>query len=153
MALGSGRHHHHKKDDAPLVGVVEPVYGPYAAVDAPEDDDDAVDGDADIASGRDPGSPVAQAAGRDAADKTFAAARSLPPDSADLVPAQISTALIFKDGHRSEVLNYAIVGDTLFDFDAGHSRKIPLADIDVPATRKANDDRGVDFQIPANPGQ
>jgi hypothetical protein len=151
--LGSGRHHH-KRDDAPLVGVVEPIYVPYAAADAAEDDEDAVDEDPGVGSGRrDPDAPIAHAEGRDAADKTFASARSLPQDSADLVPAQISTALVFKDGHRSEVFNYAIAGDTLFDFDASRSRKIPLADIDVPATRKANDDRGVDFQIPVNPAQ
>jgi hypothetical protein len=57
--------------------------------------------------------------------------------------------LVFKDGHRSEVLNYAIVGDTLFDFGDGRTRKILLADLDLSATRKANDNRGVDFQVPA----
>jgi hypothetical protein len=46
------------------------------------------------------------------------------------------------------VLNYAIVGDTLFDFADGRTKKILLADLDLPATRKANDDNGVDFQIP-----
>jgi hypothetical protein len=68
------------------------------------------------------------------------------------VAAQPSTVLVFKDGHRSEVLNYAIVGNTLFDFDlaAGRTHKIVLADLDLPATRKANDERGVDFQIPAS---
>jgi hypothetical protein len=50
------------------------------------------------------------------------------------------------------VLNYAIVGDTLFDFDLadGRTRKILVSDLDLPATRKANDERGVDFQIPAS---
>jgi hypothetical protein len=61
--------------------------------------------------------------------------------------------LIFKDGHRSDVLNYAIAGDTLFDFSAGRTHKIPLSDLDLPATHKANDDRGVDFQIPDGTGQ
>jgi hypothetical protein len=58
--------------------------------------------------------------------------------------------LIFKDGHQSDVINYAIVGDTLFDFGAGRTHKILLADLDLAATRKANDDHGVDFQIPAS---
>jgi hypothetical protein len=65
------------------------------------------------------------------------------------VAAQPSTVLVFKDGHRSEVFNYAVVGDTLFDFSADRTRKILLADLDLPATQRANDDRGVDFQIPA----
>ena len=56
--------------------------------------------------------------------------------------------LVFKDGHKSDVVNYAIVGDTLFDFGDGRTRKIRLADLDLPATQKANDDRGVDFQVP-----
>jgi len=69
------------------------------------------------------------------------------------VTPQPSTVLVFKDGHHSDVLNYAIVGDTLFDFDAGRTRKILLADLDLAATRKANDERGVDFQIPESTKQ
>jgi hypothetical protein len=45
--------------------------------------------------------------------------------------------------------NYAIVGDTLFDLADNRSHKIQLADLDLPATRKANDARGVDFQVPS----
>jgi len=30
----------------------------------------------------------------------------------------------------------------------GHRRKIPLADLDLQATGKQNDDRGVDFRLP-----
>ncbi len=64
------------------------------------------------------------------------------------VVAQPPTVLVFKDGHRSDVENYAIVGDTLFDFAEGRARKILLADLDLPATRKANDERGVEFNVP-----
>jgi hypothetical protein len=46
--------------------------------------------------------------------------------------------------------NYAIVGDTLFDFVGGRTKKILLSDLDLPATRKANDDIGVDFQLPVS---
>ena len=74
----------------------------------------------------------------------------LPREPEEPVAAQPSTVLVFKDGHQSDVLNYAIVGDTLFDFGAGRTHKILLADLDLPATRKANDERGVDFQIPAS---
>jgi len=62
---------------------------------------------------------------------------------------QPSTVLVFKDGHHSDVINYAIVGDTLFDFDEGRTRKVLLADLDLPATQRANDERGVEFGIPA----
>lgn len=58
------------------------------------------------------------------------------------------TVLVFKDGHKLEVGNYAIVGATLFDMTPGHPRKIALADLDLDATQKQNDDRGVVFQLP-----
>jgi hypothetical protein len=65
------------------------------------------------------------------------------------VVAQPSTVLVFKDGHQAEVQNYAIVSETLFDFSEGRSHKIQLADLDLPATQKVNDERGVDFRVPA----
>ena len=63
-------------------------------------------------------------------------------------PVQPLTVLVFKDGHKLEVGNYAIVGATLFDMTPGHPRKIALADLDLDATQKQNDDRGVVFQLP-----
>ena len=61
------------------------------------------------------------------------------------------TVLVFRDGHKQEVNNYAIMGQTLYVFGA-HTQKIAIGDLDVPATIKANDDRGVEFQLP-NPKQ
>jgi hypothetical protein len=61
------------------------------------------------------------------------------------------TVLVFKDGHTVEVGNYAIVGATLFDLTSGHHRKVALADLDLDATRRQNDDRGVTFQLPLSP--
>lgn len=58
------------------------------------------------------------------------------------------TVLVFKDGHKLEVENYAIVGSSIFDLSQGHRHKIALADLDIPATRKANDERGVVFELP-----
>ena len=59
-----------------------------------------------------------------------------------------ATLLVFRDGHKQEVTNYAIMGQTLYVFDQ-RTRKIPVNDLDLPATIKANDDRGVDFALPA----
>ncbi len=64
------------------------------------------------------------------------------------VVQQPATVLVYKDGHKQEVQNYAIVGDTLFAFSGNRSHKIQLADLDLAATRKTNDDRGVEFRIP-----
>lgn len=72
-----------------------------------------------------------------------------PQASTEPVPAQPNTVLIFKDGHQLEVANYAIVGSTLYDLSDGRSKKVQLADLDLQATVKENDDRGIEFQIPA----
>ena len=58
------------------------------------------------------------------------------------------TALVFRDKHTEQVKNYAIVGQTLWVLSGQRARKIPLTELDIPATKKANDDRGVDFQLP-----
>jgi hypothetical protein len=71
--------------------------------------------------------------------------------SADPEPPQPPTTLIFKDGHQIEVNNYAIVSQTLYDLTPGHPRKIALADLDLAATQKQNDDHGVTFQLPPQP--
>jgi hypothetical protein len=58
------------------------------------------------------------------------------------------TVLVFKDGHQQEVANYAIVGATLYDLSDGRAKKVGLADLDLTATVKQNDDRGLDFKLP-----
>jgi hypothetical protein len=73
---------------------------------------------------------------------------SQPPDP---VPA---TVLVYRDQHRQEVQNYAIVEQTLWAYSTGRTQKIPFADLDVAATEKANDERGVTFRAPTvNQGQ
>ena len=79
------------------------------------------------------------------------AAPTAQPQPEPVVPA---TVLVYRDQHREEVNNYAIVGQTLWSFSVQRTKKIPLSDLDVPATQKANDDRGVTFRVPgANEGQ
>jgi hypothetical protein len=68
-----------------------------------------------------------------------------PPEPA----VQPKTVLIYRDGHQGEVQNYAIVGDHLIDFGETR-RRIALASLDLPATVKANDERGVDFTLPVS---
>jgi hypothetical protein len=80
-----------------------------------------------------------------------------PPETAAAEPAQPPlsraqedeprTVLVFKDGRQLEVSNYAIMGSNLYLF-AGDHRKISLTDLDLNATRKANDDRGIEFRVP-----
>ncbi len=144
--LTSGHHHRHR-DRASLAGAAEAVYIPYVVPYDQEIDGEAADAD-DAPDMGDAGAPANRAVDHDlapqgAAFSSHAAGKPVEPVS------QPSTVLVFKDGYRADVVNYAIVGDTLFVFAAGRTRKILLADLDLSATHKANDDRGVDFQIPA----
>ena len=59
------------------------------------------------------------------------------------------TTLVFRDGRRSQVENYAIIGNTLWVFHDQRRQKIPIAELDLQATQQANQDQGVDFSIPA----
>jgi hypothetical protein len=61
------------------------------------------------------------------------------------------TTLVYSDGHTEEVSNYAITGKTLWIFNEQRARRVPLSSIDVEATRRANEDRGVDFAVPSQP--
>lgn len=69
---------------------------------------------------------------------------------ADQLPAppDLATVLVFRDQRIQEVKNYAIVGKTLVVVADERQRKIPLADLDLDATTKLNEERGVDFQLP-----
>jgi len=58
------------------------------------------------------------------------------------------TVLVFRDQHQREIQNYAIADGLLWNFTGSRTEKIPLAILDIPATVKANDDRGVEFHLP-----
>jgi hypothetical protein len=70
--------------------------------------------------------------------------------NSDSEPSPDPTVLIFKDGHQLEIGNYAIVNQTIYDLTPGHPRKIALADLNLPATQKLNDDRGITFDVPSS---
>jgi hypothetical protein len=59
--------------------------------------------------------------------------------------------VVFRDGHRSEVQNFAVVGQTLWVFTVQRPRKIRISDLDVEATKEVNADRGIDFRLTSNP--
>jgi hypothetical protein len=79
-------------------------------------------------------------------------ARSAPmrplQHEAEGAPILPDTMLVFRDQHKQEVHNYAIIGQTLWNFAPQHTQKIPLSDLDLPATTKANEERGVTFRVP-----
>lgn len=76
-------------------------------------------------------------------DRRPAAAVPVAPE-----PNPPKVVLAFRDGHRVEVQNYAIVGNTLWVISDDTTRRVALSDLDLPQTQRVNGDRGVDFAIP-----
>ena len=81
---------------------------------------------------------------RPAAIDVISSAPPRPPAETEAQP----TAFVFRDKHTEEVRNYAIVGESLWVLSSGRAKRIPLSEVDIAATKKANEDRGVDFKTP-----
>jgi hypothetical protein len=160
------RHHHQQRSFFPAGGA---VYVPYPVVVEPEAADTVADanpadddrGGPTIFDRRGSGQMArpflddypqrpsrAQSESRAQAEKE--SAPPTPPAEAP-VADQPQTVLIFKDGHQVEVQNYAVVGNMLYDLTPGRHRKIAIADLDLKATAKQNDDLGISFQLPPAP--
>jgi len=91
-----------------------------------------------------------------------ASASSTSPAPQPFVPAitkELPPAiLVFHDGHTEELSSYSIIGVTLYtkaDYwtSGAWTRKIQIADLDLPATLKQNHDRGLAFQLPSGPDE
>jgi len=64
------------------------------------------------------------------------------------LPEEDAVTIIFKDGRTPlQIHNYMLTTTMLYVRDQGH-RDIPLNDIDIAATQKANQIAGVDFKLP-----
>jgi hypothetical protein len=81
----------------------------------------------------------------DTDDETVADETAAAPAPVEDTPP---TIFIFKDGHKLQTQNFAIVGQTLVDFSSKAPKKIKFTDLDLDATRKANDDLGIDLRLP-----
>ncbi len=155
----SGDGHHHRRHveytPPPVVYAVPVPYAVDLGATDTEDDANADDSDANYQGGP----TIFDRRGSGAASYVPPVQNVPKPHAvqdaedapADPEPPQAPTLLVFKDGHKLEVGNYAIVGATLFDLTPGHSRRVALADLDLDATRQQNDDRGVTFQLPPPP--
>ncbi len=91
-------------------------------------------------------SATGPAAGRSAAGQANAAQppRELPP-----------AVLVFRDGRQEEISEYTIMSGTIYskaDYwtTGSWTRKIQIADLDVPATLKLNQQRGLKFALPSS---
>jgi hypothetical protein len=72
-------------------------------------------------------------------------------------PSELPPAvLVFRDGHKEEVGRYVIMGGTIYisaDYwsTGSWTRKVQIAELDVPATLKLNQERGANFNLPSGP--
>jgi hypothetical protein len=149
---GNGHRPHHTANGTAYYPYVYALPVPYAVdVSAAADNDNNDEDDADYQGGptifdrrgSGPDSYIPPSSDGPAHDSTESAATADADE-----PPQSPTTLVFKDGHQIEVNNYAIVSQILYDLTPGHPRKIALADLDLLATQKQNDDHGVVFQLP-----
>jgi hypothetical protein len=84
-----------------------------------------------------------------------------PGQSLENPPAQNpppAMVLVFRNGQAELTNGYAIVGNTLYaqtDYwtTGGWTQKIALAQLDLAATIRANQERGVVFKLPAGPNE
>lgn len=88
-------------------------------------------------------------------EREYNEAAAQPPTAPAPQPAVQATTqpdlpvvVVFLDRHIQEVKNYAVANEMLVVLDGTRRTKYPLADIDLAATMKLNDERGVDFTIP-----
>jgi hypothetical protein len=77
-----------------------------------------------------------------------------PPQQTPRPPA----VLVFRDHHREEVAGYTIMQGALYasqDYwtTGSWTKKVLLADLDLPQTIRANQERGVKFVLPSGPNE
>jgi hypothetical protein len=66
--------------------------------------------------------------------------------------------LVFRDGHSEELSSYSIIGSSIYtksDYwtSGAWTRTIRIADLDIAATLRENQVRGVKFELPSSPNE
>jgi len=79
-------------------------------------------------------------------------------DTGETAPTLTPAILIFRDGHKEEVRDYAIADGILYargDFytDGYWNKNIALSNLNVAETVQANAARNVDFTLPSSPNE
>lgn len=81
-----------------------------------------------------------------------------PAKATTVPPAPPSAVLVFADGHKEEVSRYMIVGTTMYansDYwtTGAWTKKILLSSLDLPASLRANQERGSKLLLPGGPNE
>jgi hypothetical protein len=85
-------------------------------------------------------------------------ASAAPVQAAAISKEAAPAILVFRDGHTEEVSSYSIIDGAIYTkadywIEGAWSRKIEIADLDIPATLKHNQQRGVKFDLPSGPNE
>jgi hypothetical protein len=99
-------------------------------------------------------SPARAVSGQSASGQFVSAQKATLQPPHGLPPA----VLVFHDGRKEEVSEYTIMSGTIYskaDYwtTGSWTKKIQIADLDVPATMKLNEERGLKFVLPASPNE
>ena len=88
-----------------------------------------------------------------------AVSKEAPPVQSPAVSKEMPPAvLVYRDGHTEDVSSYSIIGPIIYtdaDYwtDGKWTRKIQIADLNISATLKQNQQRGVKFDLPSGPNE
>ena len=107
----------------------------------------------------DSGQTVADLKPAEKGSSRTASLRTMTPEQSAVIqaPRKLPPAvLVFRDGHREEITRYTIVGGTIYtcaDYwnNGSWTKKVPIAELDVPATLQLNSERGARFSLPSGP--
>jgi len=91
---------------------------------------------------------------KSSASGSSSARKIVSPAPVELPPA----VLVFRDGRKEEVSSYTIMSGTIYSkanywTSGAWNKKIQIADLDVPATLKINQERGLNFVLPGSPNE
>ncbi|HSU30317.1 MAG TPA: hypothetical protein VLJ11_03700 [Bryobacteraceae bacterium] len=68
-----------------------------------------------------------------------------PAPDPDPAPPRPPITVVLKNGNRVQVQNYAVMGQTFWDFTTQPARKIPVSNINVPESINASSASGAEF--------
>ena len=61
----------------------------------------------------------------------------------------VHTVLVFRNGKSREIEAHAIGGNAILVLTNHGAERVAISDLNVPATREANERRGIQFRLPA----